>query len=184
MPCFLSKRLISQISRAWATFSAPAPLNVTRSVVQFSVLAIFGLINAFNMLDGIDGLLAMLVIATLLSFHIFTNTESGLFSLYLMSALAGFLVSNLSLSRLVPQCFLGDAGSKLLGFIVVLLLLSAASEQVGGEKLIKPVTALYLVAIPCSIWCYNIAKSISKALRIQSRPFTRSPPPVGVRVLR
>ena len=131
---------------------------------SFSVLAIFGLINAFNMLDGIDGLLAMLVIATLLSFHIFTNTSPGLFSLYLMSALAGFLVSNLSLSRLVPQCFLGDAGSKLLGFIVVLLLLSAASEQVGGEKLIKPVTALYLVAIPLFDMVFTTLRRVFRRL--------------------
>ena len=43
---------------------------------------------------------------------------------------------------------MGDAGSKLLGFVVVCLLLGAASGQVGGSKLIKPATALFLVAVP------------------------------------
>ena len=43
--------------------------------------------------------------------------------------------------------FLGDAGSKLLGFVVVCLLLSAASGRVGGQSR-RPATALYLVAIP------------------------------------
>lgn len=114
----------------------------------FSVVAIFGLINAFNMLDGLDGLLASLVITTIIGFHLFTATAPGLASLFILSALSAFLISNLKLSPLIPKTFLGDAGSKLLGFVVVCLLLSAASGQVGGQKLIKPVTALYLVAIP------------------------------------
>jgi len=59
-----------------------------------------------------------------------------------------FLVSNLSLSPVIPKTFLGDAGSKLLGFIVVCLLLAAASGQVGEMKLIQPVTALFIVALP------------------------------------
>lgn len=114
----------------------------------FTVVAIFGLMNAFNMLDGIDGLLASLVITTIIGFHLFTATAPGLISLFILSAVSAFLISNLKLSPLIPKTFLGDAGSKLLGFVVVCLLLSAASGQVGGEKLIKPVTALFLVAIP------------------------------------
>ena len=114
----------------------------------FTVVAIFGIINAFNMLDGMDGLLASLVIATLVLFHLVTLTEPGFVSLAVGASLLGFLISNLSLSPIVPKTFLGDAGSKLLGFIVVCLLLAAASAQVGNAKLIKPVTALFVVALP------------------------------------
>jgi UDP-GlcNAc:undecaprenyl-phosphate GlcNAc-1-phosphate transferase len=114
----------------------------------FTVIAIFGLMNAFNMLDGIDGLLASLAITTIIGFHLFTATAPGLISLFILSALCAFLISNLKLAPCIPKTFLGDAGSKLLGFVMVCLLLSAASGQVGGQKLIKPVTALYLVAIP------------------------------------
>jgi UDP-GlcNAc:undecaprenyl-phosphate GlcNAc-1-phosphate transferase len=114
----------------------------------FTVVAIFGLMNAFNMLDGIDGLLASLVITTIVGFHLFTATKPGLMSLFIVASLSAFLISNLKLSPIVPKSFLGDAGSKLLGFVVVCLLLGAASGQVGGSKLIKPATALYLVAVP------------------------------------
>jgi len=114
----------------------------------FTVVAIFGLINAFNMLDGIDGLLASLVITTIVGFHLFTATKPGLMSLFILASLSAFLISNLKLSPIVPKTFLGDAGSKLLGFVVVCLLLAAASGQVGEQKLIKPATALFLVAIP------------------------------------
>ena len=114
----------------------------------FTVIAIFGIINAFNMLDGMDGLLASLVITTLVLFHLFTATQPGFVSLAVGAALFAFLVSNLNLSPVVPKTFLGDAGSKLLGFIVVCLLLAAASAQVGEIKLIQPATALFVVALP------------------------------------
>ena len=114
----------------------------------FTVIAIFGIINAFNMLDGMDGLLAMLVLTTLTTFHLFTATPPGFVSLAIGAALLAFLVSNLKLSPIIPKTFLGDAGSKLLGFIVVCLLLAAASAQVGETKLIQPVTALFIVALP------------------------------------
>lgn len=114
----------------------------------FTVVAMFGLMNAFNMLDGIDGLLASLVITTIVGFHLFTATKPGLISLFILASLSAFLISNLKLSPIVPKTFLGDAGSKLLGFVVVCLLLGAASSQVGGQKLIKPATALFLVAVP------------------------------------
>jgi len=114
----------------------------------FTVIAIFGIVNAFNMLDGIDGLLASLVVTTLLTFHFFTETAPGFVSLFIGSSLVAFLVSNLKLSPFIPKTFLGDAGSKLLGFIVVCLLLAAASGQVGGKKLIEPVTALFIVGLP------------------------------------
>jgi UDP-GlcNAc:undecaprenyl-phosphate GlcNAc-1-phosphate transferase len=114
----------------------------------FTVVAIFGVVNAYNMLDGIDGLLSVMVIITILAFHVFTGLEPGLVTLSITASLAAFLVSNLSLSPYIPKTFLGDAGSKLLGFIVVSLILAVATRQVGGEKYIEPVTALYLVALP------------------------------------
>ena len=114
----------------------------------FTVIAIFGIINAFNMLDGMDGLLGSLVITTLIMFHLFTGTVPGFVSLAIGASLLAFLVSNLKLSPVIPKTFLGDAGSKLLGFIVVCLLLAAASGQVGDAKLIQPVTALFVVALP------------------------------------
>jgi UDP-GlcNAc:undecaprenyl-phosphate GlcNAc-1-phosphate transferase len=114
----------------------------------FTIIAIFGIMNAFNMLDGMDGLLGSLVITTLIMFHMATGTAPGVVSLAIGAALLAFLVSNLSLSPIIPKTFLGDAGSKLLGFIVVCLLLAAASAQVGQTKLIQPVTALFIVAVP------------------------------------
>ena len=114
----------------------------------FTVIAIFGLINAFNMIDGMDGVLSSIVLTALIMFHLFTEIPPSFVSIMIGSSLLAFLVSNLALSSLIPKSFLGDAGSRLLGFIVVCLLLGAASSQIGKEKLIQPVTALFLVALP------------------------------------
>ena len=114
----------------------------------FTVVAIFGVVNAYNMLDGIDGLLATMVLITVFAFHLFSGLEPGFITLTLAASLSAFLVSNLGMAPLVPKSFLGDAGSKLLGFIVVSLILTVTTERVGGAKYIEPVTALYLVALP------------------------------------
>ena len=134
---------------------------------MFTVISIFGVINAFNMLDGMDGLLASLVIVTLVLFHLFTATQPGSVSLTIGGSLCAFLVSNLGLSPLVPKTFLGDAGSKLLGFIVVCLLLAAASAQVGSSKLIQPVTALFIIALPL----YDMVFTSLRRIVRKSSPF-------------
>jgi len=114
----------------------------------FTIIAIFGLVNAFNMLDGVDGLLGTLVLTTFGAFHIITGTSVTATAAYLSASVLAFLISNMSVTSWLPKCFLGDAGSRLLGFIAVCFLLSAASAQIGGSKVINPVTALFLVAIP------------------------------------
>jgi len=137
------------------------PIELPTSLAYpFTIIAIFGLINAFNMLDGLDGLLASLVLSTLLSFHIFTQTEPGFVTLFLSGSLFAFLISNLSLSSYVPKTFLGDAGSRLLGFIVVCLLLAAASSYVGQSKIIQPVTALYITALPLFDMSFTVFRRI------------------------
>jgi len=128
----------------------------------FTVIAIFGVINAFNMLDGIDGLLAGLVLLTLLTFHLYTGNNPGFLSLFISASLLAFLVSNLQLTPLMPKSFLGDAGSKLLGFIMVSFILAAASQQVGGKKLIDPATALYLIGLPLFDMVFTSLKRVTK----------------------
>jgi len=114
----------------------------------FTIIAIFGLVNAFNMLDGVDGLLGALVLTTLGAFHIITGTPATVSAAYISASVLAFLISNISVTIWLPKCFLGDAGSRLVGFIAVCALLSAASAQIGGAKMINPVTALFLVAMP------------------------------------
>lgn len=114
----------------------------------FTVLVIFVVVNAYNMLDGMDGLLGIIILITLFGFHLFTGLPPGLITIAISASLIAFLISNLGLAPFIPKSFLGDAGSKLLGFIVVALALSVTSAQVGHVRYIQPITAAYLMGLP------------------------------------
>tara|TARA_R110002094_G_scaffold7498_36_gene16860 strand:- start:1143 stop:2267 length:1125 start_codon:yes stop_codon:yes gene_type:complete len=114
----------------------------------FTALVIFMVINAYNMLDGMDGLLGVIVLITIFAFHLFSGLPPGLITIVISASLAAFLISNLGLAPFIPKCFLGDAGSKLLGFIVVALTLLVTSVQVGKIRYVQPITAIYLLGLP------------------------------------
>lgn len=114
-----------------------------------SVTFVVGLVNAWNMMDGVDGLAggsaaAALIWVLLLAVHL---GEEGLVFpvLVLVAAIGGFLIFNAR----SPWCtkasvYLGDAGSTTLGAIIAYLVLRLAD---GAEGLPFPVL-LWLVIVP------------------------------------
>lgn len=117
--------------------------------VPLTALSVAGLCNAYNMIDGIDGLAASTIALPLLVLYILALQagNSGADALLLILVPVGvFLLFNLGPnSRLIPKMFLGDAGSVTLGFLVTASLVHFSQ---GEQALIKPVTALWLVTIP------------------------------------
>lgn len=117
--------------------------------VFLTIIAVIGGINAFNMVDGIDGLAGVLSMISFVALAILLGTAGStwyLLCLLFISAITAFLLFNLRWpSKQMNKVFMGDAGSMLIGFTVVWLLLIGADEKVTA---FKPVTALYLIAIP------------------------------------
>ena len=122
------------------------PLVLGAWAVPFSVFAIVGLINALNMIDGIDGLAGGLTVIALSGLLVFLpgGTALSLLLTATLAALVPYLLCNLELVGGRRKVFLGDAGSLLLGYLIVWGLI-AASRSPGG---LAPVTALWLVAVP------------------------------------
>ena len=122
------------------------PLTLGAWAVPFTLVAVVGLINAFNMVDGIDGLAGGIALLAFGSLLLFLPPGSGLALALVatMAALVPYLVCNLDLGPARSKVFLGDAGSLLLGYLLVWGLI-VASQAPGG---LAPVTALWLVAIP------------------------------------
>lgn len=116
-----------------------------------TVVAFIGAINAFNMVDGIDGLLGGLASVTFSAmgyvFYIHGNSELALFCGLLVTAMVPYIMLNLGLpfGRRF-KVFMGDAGSVFIGFTVVWLLVRGTQE--ANIVAFKPVTALWLIAIP------------------------------------
>lgn len=123
-------------------------LGVTGYVV--TLLAVVGAINAFNMVDGIDGLLGALSSVTFgalaVVFWMGNKNDLALWCLCLMVACLPYILLNLG----IPwgrkfKVFMGDAGSTLIGFTVIWLLIIATQ---GEDAVMRPVTALWLIAVP------------------------------------
>lgn len=108
-----------------------------------------GAINAYNMVDGIDGQLGALSCVTFVAlailFGLGGREDLALWCLGLIVALAAYLLFNLSLFGARNKIFMGDAGSMVIGFSVLWLVLLATQ---GPQAVMRPVTALWLIAIP------------------------------------
>ena len=115
-----------------------------------TVFAVLGAINAFNMVDGIDGLLGGLTMVTFgaLSYIHYADGQLPLarFCLLIMIVVIPYIFLNLGFpfgGR--KKVFMGDAGSMLIGFTVIWVLLQGTQ---GPKAQMTPVTALWLIAIP------------------------------------
>jgi len=112
--------------------------------VAITAVLILGLLNAVNLLDGLDGLASGVCSASAIGFA-FISEDPRLLALSLLGALIGFLIFN----RPPAQIYLGDAGAYLVG--VALAILAALSLNSGEGTSTSPAiwAALPLiVAVP------------------------------------
>ena len=110
------------------------------------VIFIVGTINAFNLLDGLDGLVSgiSLLIFTLLFFVGLNYMDT--FSLVVLSSAMGCLIGFLKYNGYPARIFLGDSGSFLLGYLVVgSALLLSINKHTSVLDLTFPVI---LLAVP------------------------------------
>ena len=124
----------------------PAVLGIVASVVIPAVMSVIGITNAFNMIDGINGLcssLAMSCFGCLL--FISSPLPIGYILMIIISAIIGFLMYNLGILGNQRTVFLGDNGSNALGFMCAWILVYFSSVENSN---FAPVTALWFVAIP------------------------------------
>ncbi|EGQ7766531.1 TPA: UDP-N-acetylglucosamine--undecaprenyl-phosphate N-acetylglucosaminephosphotransferase [Vibrio parahaemolyticus] len=116
-----------------------------------TILAVIGAINAFNMVDGIDGLLGGLSIVTFgaMAFLLQVDSQHGLAYLcvVIIVAMLPYIFMNLGILGRERKVFMGDAGSMMIGFTVIWLLLGVSQAE-RSEPLMRPVTALWLIAVP------------------------------------
>ena len=105
---------------------AIVPAGSGATGVVITAVLILGLLNAVNLLDGLDGLAAGVACASALGFA-FLGGEPRALALALLGALLGFLIFN----RPPARIYLGDAGAYLIG--VTLALLAALSLKSSND---------------------------------------------------
>ncbi|HEX5787284.1 MAG TPA: MraY family glycosyltransferase [Woeseiaceae bacterium] len=114
----------------------------------FTLLVTITMVNAFNFVDGADGLAGTLAFIAMGAVAIVAGPDHPATApaLIVAAATVGYLVFNLPIyiNRKL-RSFMGDAGSTLLGFSIVWVTLGVSQ---GDAQVISPVHCLWFAAIP------------------------------------
>ncbi len=127
--------------------------------VPLTIFVYLSLTNAYNMIDGVDGLaLTQFLIASvsLGLWHIIHAPDSGIEPLVfpVIIACLAVLAANLGFVGERLKCFLGDSGSRFLGFFLVYVLVSE------GTSVLSPIQGGYLIALPLFDMCAVVAERV------------------------
>jgi UDP-GlcNAc:undecaprenyl-phosphate/decaprenyl-phosphate GlcNAc-1-phosphate transferase len=117
----------------------------------FTVLWLVGITNAFNLIDGLDGLASGAALFALTTMFVVATAngrfDAGLVTLVLAGATLGFLYFNFSPATI----FLGDSGSLFLGFMLAGLGLISAQKSPTVVAVAIPVVSLGLPVLDTSL---------------------------------
>ncbi|CAG1771638.1 partial putative undecaprenyl-phosphate N-acetylglucosaminyl 1-phosphate transferase, partial [uncultured bacterium] len=118
--------------------------------LPLTLLFIVALVNAFNMIDGIDGLCAGTAFIALCGIAAF-GWLNGRAEIALALPLAAAALAFLRWNYVKPRAFLGDAGSTFLGFVIAALALKAVRTQSGALDLVPLFLLLSLPIVDITV---------------------------------
>lgn len=122
---------------------------------SFTIIGFVGFVNAFNLMDGINGLAGTIAIysLTILGLYGITNGNTSLTVTAL--ALAGIIAAFLHFNVNKDVVFMGDTGSLFIGFILGGLILFATNMG-STSNLYPPFVSLMLLPLLDSIRVYML----------------------------
>jgi UDP-GlcNAc:undecaprenyl-phosphate GlcNAc-1-phosphate transferase len=112
--------------------------------LPLTVLWIVGITNAFNLIDGMDGLSAGAALFAATAMLVPSLGQGQLLSPVLLLALAGSVIGFLKFNFNPASIFLGDSGSFLLGSMLSLMALEYSHKSTAAYAIGIPVVALGL----------------------------------------
>jgi UDP-GlcNAc:undecaprenyl-phosphate/decaprenyl-phosphate GlcNAc-1-phosphate transferase len=123
--------------------------------------------NAFNLIDGIDGLAASIgiIASSIFGYIFFKNNmqEHALMAFSLSGALLGFLIYNFHPARI----FMGDTGSLICGFMLSVFAVTLLSTPAQGTILASPSLILTILFIPL----YDVIRVMAIRMITGKSPF-------------
>ena len=113
--------------------------------IPVTIFCVVGIMNAFNMMDGINGLCAGCAMLTLLLIGFYSGLIYDSMLVLIIGSMIGFLIFNLGFFGKKRGVFLGDSGANLVGFWVAWSAIYASQSEIYN---FHPITMLWFVAIP------------------------------------
>lgn len=141
-----------RITEFWGLFRIDGELPYWVSIL-FSIFVYIVIVNAMNLIDGVDGLAAGVgTIATMTFAYWFYKTDDiplALLAIALGGSLCGFLIYNFQPAKL----FMGDSGSLVIGLIIFVLAVKMIEFPVRRilptmKQVSKPVLAMAILCYP------------------------------------
>ncbi|MBI1900615.1 MAG: undecaprenyl/decaprenyl-phosphate alpha-N-acetylglucosaminyl 1-phosphate transferase [Planctomycetia bacterium] len=136
--------------------------------IPLTALWLVGCINAFNLLDGMDGLASTVGLTTAAIMAVIAlahgNAQVALVALALAGALGGFLAYNLPPARI----YLGDSGSMVIGLVVGLLAIQGSMKTAATLSITTPFVVMCLPMLDTALAVIRrrlAGQSIAKADR-------------------
>lgn len=120
------------------------------AAIPFSMACVVYIINAINMMDGLDGLAGgkcfIILCWLLMATGLHAWWEAFISIAILAAAVAGFLVYNMQHPlRSRASVFLGDAGSMALGVAIAWFCIGLSQ---GSDPVMAPVSVAWIIALP------------------------------------
>ncbi len=122
--------------------------------IPVTIFAALGVINAFNMIDGMDGLSGSIFLVAAAGMVMLAGmalqVEILLLLLLACSAVLGYLLLNARFPwNQKARVFMGDSGSQFLGFFLAWCFIALGSDHnEAGQRAFMPMTAVWLFAVP------------------------------------
>ena len=140
-------------------------INLGILSIPVTIFCVVGMMNAFNMIDGINGLCSGCAMTSLLliGFHSGFIYDSML--ILIIGSMIGFLIFNLRIFGKKRGVFLGDSGSNLIGFWVAWSAIYCSQNVLYD---CQPITMIWFVAIPLLDCIGLIFARLKKGLSISS----------------
>jgi UDP-GlcNAc:undecaprenyl-phosphate GlcNAc-1-phosphate transferase len=112
--------------------------------LPFTLLWIVGVVNAMNLIDGLDGLAGGVAFFGVGTNFILSLVRGDVVMCLLMAALAGAILGFLVFNFNPASIFMGDTGSMFLGFVLAAVSLKTSTKSGTAVAMLVPLMALGL----------------------------------------
>ncbi len=128
--------------------------------IPFTLFWIVGAINAFNLLDGLDGLAtgaaAIIFGATAFIAHQSGNSAALALSVGFVGVLMGFLLFNWAPAKV----FLGDGGTHFVGYWLAILSIQATQAHLSAPRDVPLLVSIVLLGVPIADTAWAIVRRV------------------------